>query len=160
MYKETARRFGYEATEDQLGWSVPLYVAETDEIARREAKPHVEAFLNKFLKMPREMLLPPGYTSIKSMMGVMKAKASLSGAHTIDSVLEKGMFICGSPATVIEKLEGYQSEIGFGHLLTLMQFGTLPAELTRKNLEIYAREVMPYFRKKAPAAQTKVAAGA
>ncbi len=45
--------YGYEATEDQLGWSVPLYVAETDEIARREAQPHIETFLNKFLRMPR-----------------------------------------------------------------------------------------------------------
>ncbi len=159
MYKELAEGFGYEATEDQLGWSVPLYVAETDEIAYREAKPHIETFLNKFLRMPREMLLPPGYTSIKSMMGVMKAKASLSGAHTIDSVFEKGMFICGSPATVCEKLEGYQSEIGFGHLLTLMQFGTLPADLTRKNMEIYANEVMPYFRSKAEAPAARAAAG-
>jgi hypothetical protein len=34
-----------------------------------------------------------------------------------------------------------------------MQFGTLPAELTRKNLEIYAKEVMPYFRAKQGAAE-------
>ena len=29
------------------------------------------------------------------------------------------------------------------------QFGTLPAELTRKNLEMMASEVMPHFRKRA-----------
>ncbi|CDZ56761.1 hypothetical protein [Neorhizobium galegae] len=45
-----------------------------------------------------------------------------------------------------EKLEEYQAQIGFGHLLTLLQFGTLPAELTRKNMEIYSKEVMPYLR--------------
>jgi hypothetical protein len=90
----------------------------------------------------------------------MKAKSSLIGAHTIDSVLEKGMLICGIKATVREKLEEYQSEIGFGHLLTLMQFGTLPAELTRKNLEIYAKEVMPHFRGMKPAREERVAARA
>ena len=111
-----------------------------------EAKPHIENFLNKFLRMPKEMLLPPGYLSLKSMMGVMKAKSSIGTKQTIDSVMEKGMFICGSPSTVREKLEQYQKQIGFGHLLTLLQFGTLPAELTRKNIEIYAKEVMPYFR--------------
>ncbi len=157
MYKEVAEGYGYEATEDQLGWSVPLYVAETDEIAMREAKPHIETFLNKFLRMPREMLLPPGYLSLKSMMGVMKAKSAIGGQQTIDSVMEKGMFICGSPATVREKLEQYQKEIGFGHLLTLLQFGTLPAELTRKNMEIYAKEVMPHLRENVGA---KVTAGA
>ena len=29
--------------------------------------PHIEAFYNKFLKMPVEMLLPPGYLSLASM---------------------------------------------------------------------------------------------
>jgi alkanesulfonate monooxygenase SsuD/methylene tetrahydromethanopterin reductase-like flavin-dependent oxidoreductase (luciferase family) len=153
MYKERAAEQGYEATSDQLGWSVPLYVAETDEIARREAQPHIENFLNKFLRMPKEMLLPPGYLSLKSMMGVMKAKSSIGTKQTIDSVIEKGMFICGSPETVRSRLEQYQNEIGFGHLLTLLQFGTLPAELTRKNMEIYANEVMPYLRDKVPAAE-------
>jgi alkanesulfonate monooxygenase SsuD/methylene tetrahydromethanopterin reductase-like flavin-dependent oxidoreductase (luciferase family) len=153
MYKERAEQQGYEATSEQLGWSVPLYVAETDEIARREAQPHIENFLNKFLRMPKEMLLPPGYLSLKSMMGVMKAKSSIGTKQTIDTVIEKGMFICGSPETVRSKLEEYQNEIGFGHLLTLLQFGTLPAELTRKNMEIYANEVMPYLRDKVPAVE-------
>ena len=146
MYREVAARNGYEATEDQVGWSVPLYVAETDEIARREAEPHINAFLNKFLRMPREMLLPPGYTSVRSMLGVMKAKSDIGGRQTIDDVAAKGMFIYGSPATIREKLEEYQKSIGFGHLLMLLQFGTLPAELTRKNIETFAAEVMPHFR--------------
>lgn len=150
MYKDMANEHGYEATPDQLGWSVPLYVAETDEIARREAQPHIENFLNKFLRMPKEMLLPPGYLSLKSMMGVMKAKSSIGTKQTIDSVIEKGMFICGSPETVRAKLEEYHSQIGFGHLLTLLQFGTLPGELTRKNMELYANEVMPCLRQKVP----------
>ena len=36
MYREQARRFGYEADGAQLGWAAPIYVAETDGIARRE----------------------------------------------------------------------------------------------------------------------------
>lgn len=146
MYKDMARAQGYEATEDQLGWSVPIYVGETDEIARREAKPHIENFLNKFLRMPKEMLLPPGYLSLKSMMGVMQAKSAIGGQQTIDTVMEKGMFICGSPETVRQKLAEYHGQIGFGHLLSLLQFGTLPAELTRKSMELYATEVIPYLR--------------
>ena len=157
MYKDMAAEHGYEATEDQLSWSVPLYVAETDEIARREAKPHIENFLNKFLRMPKEMLLPPGYLSLKSMLGVMKAKSTIGVHQTIDDVIDKGMFICGSPETVRQRLEQYQSEIGFGHLLTLLQFGTLPAELTRKNMELYATSVMPYLRE-SRAGRTQAAA--
>ena len=37
MYREQARELGYEADGSQLGWAVPVYVADTDERARREA---------------------------------------------------------------------------------------------------------------------------
>jgi alkanesulfonate monooxygenase SsuD/methylene tetrahydromethanopterin reductase-like flavin-dependent oxidoreductase (luciferase family) len=155
MYKDMAAEHGYEATDDQLGWSVPVYVGETDEIARREAQPHIENFLNKFLRMPKEMLLPPGYLSLKSMIGVMKAKSAIGGKQTIDDVMDKGMFICGSPETVRQKLESYQKDIGFGHLLTMLQFGTLPAELTRKNMELFATGVMPHLRASSAASAAK-----
>lgn len=157
MYKDTAARQGYEATPEQLGWSVPIYVAETDEQAMREARPHIENFLNKFLRMPKEMLLPPGYLSLKSMMGVMSAKASIGQKQTIEAVMDKGMFICGSPATVREKLKDYHGQIGFGHLLSLLQFGTLPADLTRKSMELYATQVMPWLRAEVGAPQATAA---
>ncbi len=151
MYRECADRYGYTATAEQVGWSIPAYAAETDEIAYREAKPHIETFLNKFLRMPREMLLPPGYLSLQSMMGVMQAKAAIGGKQTIDDVIERGMFLCGSAATLREKIEKYQKEIGFGYLLPMMQFGTLPHELTKKSTEIFGKEVIPYFRGRADA---------
>ena len=71
--------------------------AETDEIAIREAQPHIEFFFNKLLRMPQEMLLPPGYLSLASMQGVVAAKRALSsGNQTIEDVIEKGVFLCGS----------------------------------------------------------------
>ena len=38
MYREEARKAGYEATNDQLAWSNTIYVAETDAKARRTRK--------------------------------------------------------------------------------------------------------------------------
>jgi alkanesulfonate monooxygenase SsuD/methylene tetrahydromethanopterin reductase-like flavin-dependent oxidoreductase (luciferase family) len=110
--------------------------------------------------MPVEMLLPPGYLSLKSMMGVMGAKREIgSGTLTIEEVMQKGMFLCGSPATLREKLEQYQKEIGFGYLLPTMQFGTLPHELVNKSTEIFAKEVIPYFRQRDAAKPARAAAG-
>ncbi|MFN0042502.1 MAG: LLM class flavin-dependent oxidoreductase, partial [Alphaproteobacteria bacterium] len=40
MYRDTAERYGYEATADQLGWAGPVYVGDSDEAAQREARPH------------------------------------------------------------------------------------------------------------------------
>jgi hypothetical protein len=33
-----------------------------------------------------------------------------------------------------------------GHLLPMLQFGTLPADLTDTNMRTFAAEVMPYLR--------------
>jgi alkanesulfonate monooxygenase SsuD/methylene tetrahydromethanopterin reductase-like flavin-dependent oxidoreductase (luciferase family) len=154
MYREEARRAGYEASPDQLGWSIQIYVGETDAIALKEARPHIEAFVNKFLRMPTEMLLPPGYLSLASMKGVMQAKRALSGpARSIETLIEQGTFLCGSPATIAEKLVAYQDQAGFNLLLPGLQFGTLPAELTRKNMTLFAEEVMPKLRERVPQAR-------
>jgi alkanesulfonate monooxygenase SsuD/methylene tetrahydromethanopterin reductase-like flavin-dependent oxidoreductase (luciferase family) len=95
------------------------------------------------------MLLPPGYLSLASMQGVMAAKRTLSGGvQSIDDLMEKAMFLCGSPSTLREKLEQYQAQIGFGYLLPTMQFGTLPHELVTKSTALFASEVIPHFRGK------------
>jgi alkanesulfonate monooxygenase SsuD/methylene tetrahydromethanopterin reductase-like flavin-dependent oxidoreductase (luciferase family) len=59
-YYECAENYGYKADASQLGWAVPTYVAETDEQARAELKPHIEAFFTRFLRYPIEMRMPPG----------------------------------------------------------------------------------------------------
>ncbi|HWL03700.1 MAG TPA: LLM class flavin-dependent oxidoreductase [Xanthobacteraceae bacterium] len=153
LYEEAAAKQGWTATPEYKGWSVPTYCAETDEKAYAEAKPHIEAMLNKFLRMPPEMLLPPGYQSLASSKAIRSAKKSISEKQTIDTVIEKGMFLCGSPATLREKIEKAQDEIGFGQFLSVLQFGTLPHDLTVKSTTLFAEEVMPYFRRKSAAGQ-------
>jgi hypothetical protein len=33
-----------------------------------------------------------------------------------------------------------------GHLMVLLQIGSMPPELTRKNTELFAKEVMPHIQ--------------
>lgn len=150
-YRDTAEAYGYEASDSQLGWAVPVYVADTDAQARAEAKQHFELFRNRLLKMPVEMLLPPGYTSRDSLKSLMKAKASLSQDLTIDIAIEMGMLVCGSPASVRQMLEDHWKAMRFGNLLTMMHFGTLPADLTRRSMELFAQHVLPHLKQLAPA---------
>jgi alkanesulfonate monooxygenase SsuD/methylene tetrahydromethanopterin reductase-like flavin-dependent oxidoreductase (luciferase family) len=145
-YRETCTGHGYDAEDSQLGWAVPVYVSSSDEKAREQAKAHFEAFRNVFVKMPLEMLLPPGYTSRDSMKNVMKAKAQMFGDITIDQAIDLGLFVCGSPQTVRKAFEAYWKTMRFGNLLVLCQFGTLPADLTRRNMDLFAREVMPALK--------------
>jgi alkanesulfonate monooxygenase SsuD/methylene tetrahydromethanopterin reductase-like flavin-dependent oxidoreductase (luciferase family) len=157
LYREVARGYGYEATDDKLGWAVPVYVGADDESARREAKPHIEAFRRRFLRMTNEMLLPPGYTSLASMRGIFAAKrqAILSDGNDMDGLIASGMFICGGPETVAAALARHHETMGFRQLLVMLQFGTLPHDMTMANLERFAKQVMPKLK---PLGETRAAA--
>ncbi|HVR54023.1 MAG TPA: LLM class flavin-dependent oxidoreductase [Pseudorhodoferax sp.] len=159
MYREQARKAGYEASNEQLAWSNCIYVAETDEQALREARPHLEALVGTLLKMPMEMLLPPGYTNIEAMKRI---KATRAGGfnkkpQTIEDLMKAGVVIVGSPATVREKLAEYEAKAGFGTVLTKTQFGTLPDDMTRANMAAIAQEIIPHFRDAAPASAATAA---
>ena len=146
MYREVAAKSGYTATDDQLGWAVPVYVGESDEAAFSEAKLHFENFRNKFLRMPVSMLLPPGYTSVSSMVRIAAAKQSQFGQLTFEQGLDAGMIICGGAEGVRQQIEEHHKNMGFGHLLTMCQFGTLPGDLTRASMKRFAKDVMPKLR--------------
>jgi len=77
---------------------------------------------------------------------VIAAKQSILGDITLEKSMELGMMLCGSPTTVRDLLVDYQKQLGFRNLLTLLQFGTLPAELTAASMERFAGQVMPALR--------------
>jgi alkanesulfonate monooxygenase SsuD/methylene tetrahydromethanopterin reductase-like flavin-dependent oxidoreductase (luciferase family) len=149
LYRDEAEKAGYQASPDQLAWSNTIYVAETDAKAMREAKPHLEALANRFLKMPVEMLLPPGYTDTASMKRVRAAKI-VGKTTTIEDLVNGGVVMVGSPNTVREKLAEYQDLAGFNTSLTKTQFGTLPDDMARANMHAVAEEVLPHFRNRLP----------
>ena len=147
LYQEQAETFGYTASAGQLGWALPIYVADTDEQAQAEARPHIEALFNNYLRMPREMLLPPGYTSISSLLRILETKKGVSTEKaTLENILALDTAMIGSPETVRQKIEHYTSQVPIGTLVGMMQFGTLPADLTRRNIEMFAEKVIPHFR--------------
>lgn len=156
MYREEADKAGYQASADQLAWSNSIYVAETDEKAMREAAPHLEALSNVFLKMPLEMLLPPGYTSAESMKRIRASRTNLK-PQTAEDLVKAGVVIVGSPNTVREKLAEYQELARFNTSLTKTQFGTMPVAQARENTAAVAQEILPYFKDEASSSDTVAA---
>jgi alkanesulfonate monooxygenase SsuD/methylene tetrahydromethanopterin reductase-like flavin-dependent oxidoreductase (luciferase family) len=157
LYRDEAEKAGYEASPDQLAWSNTIYVGETDKKAMKEAKPHLEALVNYLLKMPTDMLLPPGYTDTASMKRVRAVKVTGKTA-TIEDLVKSGVVIVGSPETVRERLAAYQDLAGFNTSLTKTQFGTMPNEMARANMTAIAEEILPAFRDRLPQGTAKAAA--
>jgi alkanesulfonate monooxygenase SsuD/methylene tetrahydromethanopterin reductase-like flavin-dependent oxidoreductase (luciferase family) len=147
-YRERAARRGWEAGPEHLGWMVPVYVGETDAQAQAEAERHILYLFRELTKRPIQMLLPPGYSSPQSMARFAEnlLKRRDAGKRTFEEMQDKGFIVFGSAETVRQRLLDYQQRLGFGKLVTLLQFGSLPADLTRQNMERFAREVMPALR--------------
>lgn len=157
LYRDEAEKAGYRASADQLAWSNTIYVGESDSKAIREARPHLEALVNSFLKMPPEMLLPPGYSDVASIKRVRAAKVTGKSA-SIEDLMRTGVVIVGGPETVRQKLAEYQDLAGFNTSLTKTQFGTLPNAMARANMTAIAEEIIPAFRERAPRPVPKTAA--
>jgi alkanesulfonate monooxygenase SsuD/methylene tetrahydromethanopterin reductase-like flavin-dependent oxidoreductase (luciferase family) len=152
MLRQACEREGYEAAAEQLGWLVPIFVAETDAEARRKYEEHFWYFVRRLL--PGINISPPGYTSVKSVENIMKGGSSFAlNLETWEQVIAGRYAVVGSPETVADILAGEVDRLGIGNLLGLFQLGTLGAADTRNNLELFANEVMPKLRARFGAAE-------
>ncbi len=146
LFREACQKNGYEADPEQTGWLLPIYVAETDEQAWAEYEKHLWYFAHKLLK--GLLIFPPGYTSARSMARIGNALKRFMSSLTTRAEIEEGNYaIVGSPATVRDRLTESLKFLGTGNLLGLFQLGTLPADLTRDSMRLFAEQVMPAVRK-------------
>ena len=70
--------------------------------------------------------------------------------QTIEDLIKAGVVMIGSPNTVRERLAEYQDLAGFNTSLTKTQFGTLPDDMARANMQAIAQEILPAFRSRLP----------
>src|SRR5581483_10784488 len=117
QFREACLKAGYTASPEQMGWGVPIYVAETDRRAREEFEPHLWYFVRNHLKNIN--LVPPGYTSPRSLLAIMKNRHFFIQEQKTWDDIERGVFaIVGSPETVRQQLNQYRKEVGAGVVLS------------------------------------------
>jgi len=111
--------------------------------------------------LPGITITPPGYTSVRSLENQMKGAGTFAvNLQTWDEVVEGRYAIVGSPETVFRQLEECLARFGTGNLLGLFQLGTLPEDETRRNLELFASEVMPRLKERFPVGHPVLEPGA
>jgi alkanesulfonate monooxygenase SsuD/methylene tetrahydromethanopterin reductase-like flavin-dependent oxidoreductase (luciferase family) len=125
-------------------------VAETDERAEVEYGPHLEYFYKKLLHFPPPYFTPPGYIEYPAQLGAFKAMLASPPddlkALTARDMIDRGFAVVGSPATVRDRLEAIARRLGVGHLLAIMQFGSMPTELAERNVRLMGAEVLPHLQ--------------
>lgn len=145
-YRQAAQEQGYTPHPEKIALSIPIYVAETDDEALRQAPQHVEWLFHKGLKQGSELVHPPGYMSPGSLRGLLSSGAKPLGELTFADLLAEGYAVVGSPETVASRLTELQEELGFGQLIGLHAIGDMTHEQVCRSTELFASEVMPKLR--------------
>ena len=147
-YWKEMERLGTDDNPYRAGFLQLVCVAETDEKAKELYAEHVEYFYKKCLHVYEGFADAPGYRTIRTLQAGAVAQLGAAAnqarqAMTWDDFVEQGYVIAGSPKTVIENLRGAVEGLRVGHLMVLLQIGSMPKDLTMKNTEMFATEVYP-----------------
>ncbi len=145
-YKAEAERAGYTAPPEQIGFALPVYVAETDARAHEEAKAHVLWLFRRGLKIPPHFLLPPGYVTEESLRKFIAVGLRPPSELSFEELVRAGYVLLGSAATVRDRLKEYEKDLGFGLFIGGGRIGDMPHDKASKSQELFAREVIPAFR--------------
>ena len=150
-YWEVMAKQGKELNPYSMGFAQVVIVANSDEEAERLYAPHVDYFFNRCLHVYNGFADAPGYRTVKTikagMLGQVGKQADLRrDGLTWKDFLDQGFIIAGSPKTVRERLREAMKSLNCGHLMILIQLGSMPPELVRKSTELFARDVMPHVR--------------
>jgi alkanesulfonate monooxygenase SsuD/methylene tetrahydromethanopterin reductase-like flavin-dependent oxidoreductase (luciferase family) len=124
-------------------WTVTkhVYVAETDEQARREAEPYERWYLDSFARSLRADGLSGLSEGARTQADEFVKRIM---QRRWEDLVEDSLFI-GSPDTVRRKVHDLQ-QAGVGELVCWMNFGGIPPDKVRRSMRLFTEEVMAAFR--------------
>jgi alkanesulfonate monooxygenase SsuD/methylene tetrahydromethanopterin reductase-like flavin-dependent oxidoreductase (luciferase family) len=142
--RELAAQRGREVAPDDLIVVVLVHVADTDEEAIAEMRPHVETFFSWSHRIPPRYLLPPGYVSTAEYLRRASDTALAHGTEaTWEQMVEIARLACGSPDTVAERLVEWALEAGCSRMNVIFEQADMPEWKVVKSMTLFAQEVIP-----------------
>ena len=145
---------GAELNPYRVGFLQLVAVSETDARAEAEYYPHVRYFYDKSLHIAPEYYAAPGYMDYRSLENTYR-KGFLTTQTEIKKQLaqwkykdfvDNQLVIAGSPASVRQQLEEAVKTLRVGNIMLLLHIGSMPHDLTLKNIDLFSREVLPHLR--------------
>ncbi len=148
---EVIDKKGKDHNPYRAGYAQVVAVSESDSLAEKEYGEHLDYFFNRCLHVWSGFAEAPGYRTPKTVEYGLKQQFGQDAdlfrqSLTWKDMVEMGFIIAGSPATVRERLREAIKDLHVGSIMLLLHFGSMPHELTRKNSQLFAQEVMPYLR--------------
>ena len=138
-----------------------VHVAETDQKAHEEARPHVASRAGIPDAGPTNMRLTGRLVGSRIGLGTHgrgmgsdseradnrdRGLAMDRATRDYEFSLENGLAIVGSPETVIRRIREQHAFVGYDILCTAHAIGRMPPDLVANSIELFGREVIPAFR--------------
>jgi alkanesulfonate monooxygenase SsuD/methylene tetrahydromethanopterin reductase-like flavin-dependent oxidoreductase (luciferase family) len=151
IYKKACAEHG---NEPDIVYIRPVYMDEDEKIIREEVEQAILNFL-AFNASPVESI------QSEEMKAELRAKGYgfyASGALesltklTYEQIVEQEIAFIGTPEKVIKQVEGLQKKGGIGELAIVSNFGGLDHWKSIKTQQMFAKHVIPAFRRKQAAA--------
>jgi natural product biosynthesis luciferase-like monooxygenase protein len=145
-YRETLADEGIEPADRQVGALVMVYVADTQEQARREFADPVIWYFRTFGKYVAPKVGQPPvptyewYPQIRDLASVVEW----------DQLLAHGAVICGEPDYVAERVAALRDVVGVDHLLCWTRLGGLATSKVAHHMELMRDRVIPQLRDPIP----------
>ncbi|MBV8524643.1 MAG: LLM class flavin-dependent oxidoreductase [Acetobacteraceae bacterium] len=160
FWKEMAR-LGKDRNPYRAGFLQFVGVGESRQHAMDLYGEAAEYFYGRCLHVDPRFANPPGYVTEASQRAGLQSQVqqaaggplgSTTGtrmqsvARDMNSIVENGYVIVGSPGEVAEQLRVVACDLNVGHLMLLLQFGNMDKELCRYNTRLFADQVLPSLR--------------
>jgi alkanesulfonate monooxygenase SsuD/methylene tetrahydromethanopterin reductase-like flavin-dependent oxidoreductase (luciferase family) len=151
-YWEMAEQQGRDRNPYRLAFLQVVAVSETDERAEKEYAKHLEKHYRSGLgTIPPAAFAVPGYVEPAGIEQMLRSSGgggmiTRLRTATYKELVDSQVAIVGSPATVADQIEAFVREFRIGNLLVMLQNGSMPRDLTEKNISLFAEEVLPRLR--------------
>lgn len=127
------------APSNRLFITREIYVADTDEQARREAYPYLLRYWElwgRYTQFTLDGRMPDEYD-------VWRKRAPMLYAMKFEELIERGLVMIGRPETVARQIIDHQRRLDLFALAGVFKFGGMPFDMLLKSMRAFSQHVMP-----------------
>jgi len=147
VYREAARKSGWEPKPENILIGMHTVIAETDSQAissLREAKRYFDQVLMGGPRTAGRLVLQKSrYYQEAGSAERMRERLAKREAATLEQQIEGGMIFCGSPESVVRQIRRVHGELGNGVFNFTMKVGNLPDAAVKRGMELFRDRVLP-----------------
>jgi alkanesulfonate monooxygenase SsuD/methylene tetrahydromethanopterin reductase-like flavin-dependent oxidoreductase (luciferase family) len=141
LYREVQTAHGH-APAPRLYLMREIYVADSDERARREAHPYLLQYWelwNRYTQFTRGGNLPDSYD-------FWRRQAPMLHAMSFEEIVANDMLLLGSPETVAAAILRLASRLDLMGLALIFKLGAMPYDMVERSMTAFGEAVVPRIR--------------